>query len=65
LKEQLFPHLREVDEAANRRLDAIMSDVLVFNPPTDKAADGLGWAAHMTEVRRTAETMMLDEVVYA
>jgi len=64
LKEQLFPHLREVDEAAKKRLDAIMSDILVFNPPPDKAADGLGWAAHMAEIRRTAEHMMLDEVVY-
>jgi hypothetical protein len=65
LSEQLFPHLREVQENAHRRLDSIMSDILIFNPPPDKAADGLAWASHMTEVRRTAEKMMLDEVVYA
>jgi hypothetical protein len=65
LKEQLFPHLRRVDETANKRLDAIMSDILMFKPPPDKAADGLAWAAHMTEVRNTAEQMMLDAVVYA
>ena len=65
LSERLFPHLREVQENAHKRLDSIMSDILVFQPPPDKAADGLAWAAHMTEIRRIAEKMMLDEVVYA
>jgi hypothetical protein len=64
LSERLFPHLREVQQAARERLDSIMSDILVFNPPPDKAADGLAWAAHMEAVHRTAEKMMLDEVVY-
>jgi len=40
-----------------------MLDMLVFNPPPDKTADGLAWAAHMAEVHRTAEKVMLDEVV--
>jgi hypothetical protein len=65
LTERLFPHLREVQQAAHERLDSIMSDILVFNPPPDKAADGLAWAAHMEAVHRIAEKMMLDEVVYA
>ena len=65
LTERLFPHLCEVQENAHKRLDSIMSDILVFQPPPDKAADGIAWAAHMTEVHRTAEKMMLDEVVYA
>ena len=65
LSERLFPHLREVDETADKRLDNIMSDILVFNPPPDKAADGLAWVAHMENVHRTAKKMILDEVVYA
>jgi hypothetical protein len=60
LSERLFPHLREVNEIANNRLDNIMSDILVFRPPPDKAADGIAWAAHMTEIKRIAEKMMLD-----
>jgi hypothetical protein len=64
LTEQLFPHLREVQREAHERLDSFMSDMLVFRPPPDKAADGLAWAAHMTEIRDTAEKMMLDTVVY-
>jgi len=65
LSERLFPHLREVQQAAHERLETIMSDILVFRPPPDKATDGIAWAAHMEEVHRVAEKMMLDEVVYA
>ena len=65
LSERLFPHLREVQQAANERIDRIMSEILALQPPPDKAADGIAWAAHMETVKRTAEKMMLDEVVYA
>jgi hypothetical protein len=65
LSEQLFPHLREVQEHAHRRLDSIISDILMFQPPPDKADDNIAWATHMTEVHRIAERMMLNEVIYA
>ena len=65
LSEQLFPHLREAQAEAHERLDRIMSDILAFQPPPDKNDDGIAWAAHMTEVRRIAEKMMLDEVIFA
>ena len=65
MSERLFPHLREIQETAENRLESIMADILIFSPPPDKAADGIAWASHMTEVRHTAEKMMLDEVVYA
>ena len=65
LTEQLFPHLREIQREAHGRLESIMSDMLVFQPPPDRATDGLAWAAHMTAIRDTAERMVLDTVVYA
>ena len=65
LSERLFPHLREIQANAHERLDSIMSDILTFQPPPDKSADNLAWAAHMADVHRIAERMMLDEVVYA
>jgi len=42
-----------------------MSDILVFQPPPDKAADGLAWAAHMETVKRIVENMIFGIVVYA
>ena len=65
LTERLFPHLRKVQKNANERLDCIMSDILALHPPPDKAADGIAWATFMETVKRTAEKMMLNEVVYA
>ena len=53
LSEQLFPHLRKIDGKANFRLDSIMSDILVFQPPPNKSVDCLAWAAHMTEINIT------------
>ena len=64
LTERLFPHLREVQQEAHERIDSIMSDILVFQPPPDKATDNFAWAAHMEEVHRIAEKMMLGEVIY-
>jgi len=65
LSERLFPHLRKVQQDAHERLDSLMSDMLAFRPPTDKASDGLAWAAYMTEIHRLAEKIMLNEIVYA
>jgi hypothetical protein len=64
LSERLYPHLREVQQDAHERIDRIMSDILVFQPPPDKVVDGLAWAMHMTEIHRLAEKMMLNEIVY-
>ena len=58
LSERLFPHLREIQQKAHERLDRIMSDILIFQPPPDKVADGIAWATHMTAVRRTAEVLV-------
>jgi len=65
LSERLFPHLREVQQAAHDMLETIMSDMLVLRPPPDKAENGIEWAMHMAEVHRISETMMLNKVVYA
>ena len=65
LSEELYPHCREVQQDTHRRFDRLMSDILVFRPPPDKNAHSLAWAAHMTEIHRLAEKMMLDEIVYA
>jgi len=65
LSEKLFPHLRETERMAQEQLDRFMSDILVFQPPPDKATDGLAWAEHMETVKRIAENMIFENVVYA
>ena len=65
LTERLYPHLREIQTNAEKELDRIMSEMMSFRPPPDKAADGISWATYMETVKRTAEKIMLDEIVYA
>ncbi len=61
---QLFPHLREVDEAAKRRMETIMSELLKANPAPDKATNQLGWVQHMNSLQAQAEEVVLAELVY-
>jgi hypothetical protein len=53
-----------VDDEASKRIGAIMSDILVFQPPPDKATDGLAWAAHMAEIKRIAEETVSADLIY-
>jgi len=46
-------------------MDMLIVQLTQRDPPPDKAADGLAWAAHMNALRHTAEEIMLDEIVYA
>jgi hypothetical protein len=64
LKETLFPHLRETEEAANTRLEQVMSILTSKNRLPDKAANPLGWTAEMNALKAQAEEMVLNELIY-
>jgi hypothetical protein len=63
--ERLYPHLREVDEAAERRLEQAMLTMAAGRDPTDKATDPLKWAAEMNALRARAEELVRKELNYA
>ena len=65
LKETLFPHLRETEEAANARLEQVMKVLTEKNSLPDKASDPMGWTAAMNAMKAQAEEMVLNEPVYA
>jgi len=65
LSEKLFPHLREVDEAAARRFDQIMSSLTAQTNLPDKAADPMKWTAAMNTLKAQAEEMIQSELIYA
>ena len=65
LKETLFPHLRETEEAAALRMEQVMNILTERNKLPDKAADPMGWTAAMNTLRAQAEEMVLHELVYA
>ena len=67
LSETLFPHLREIDEAANRRLEQMMPELMTSAGVTEalKAADPLKWAGLMNTCKAQAEEVILAELICA
>ena len=50
LSERLYPHLREIDEAANNRLEQMMPELMKSAGVTEalKASDPMKWVGHRT-----------------
>jgi len=64
MTEKLFPHCLEVEDAANERLELMMSQLLAQSAPPDKATDPMGWAAHMNSLKAQAEEVIFSELIY-
>ena len=65
MQQKLFPHLWEVQEAAERRLELIMDGLLAQNPGPEKAADQLGWVQHRNCLKAQAEEIIFSELIFA
>lgn len=64
LTEQLFSHLYEVQEVAEKRVEVIMTGLLEKNPAPDKETDAMAWVRHMNLLKAMAEEVVLAEVIY-
>ena len=66
LSETLYPHLREIDETANRRLEQMMPELMKQNGVTEelKARDQMKWVGLMNNLKAQAEETILSELVY-
>lgn len=64
LTENLFPHLWEVQQTCQKRMELLMADLLARNPAPDKATQQLAWVAHMSCLKAQAEEIVLQELVY-
>lgn len=64
LTEQLFPHLYEVKEIAEKRVEVIMTGLLEKNPASDKKTDAMAWVKHMNLLKAMAEEAVVREVIY-
>ena len=65
LTEQLFPHLYEVQEIAEKRVEVIMAGLLEKNPAPDKEIDAMTWVRHMNLLKAMAEEVVVREVIYS
>ena len=63
LTEKLYPHLREIQQAATARIDQLMMQLLQKNPAPDKKADQMGWVQHMNSLKAQAEEIVTAELI--
>ena len=65
LSETLFPHLREIEETANRRLEQMMPDLMKAAGVTEalKARDPMTWVGLMNSCKAQAEEVILRELI--
>ena len=63
LSEELFPHLQEIDEAAHRRVEQLMNELLEKNPAPDKATQQMAWVQHMNSLKAQAEEIVTAELI--
>ena len=64
LTETLFPHLWEVQQTCENRMELLMEELLAKNPAPDKATQQLAWVSHMNSLKAQAEELVLRELVY-
>ena len=67
LSEKLYPHLREIDETANSRLERMMPELMQSAGVTEalKASDPMKWVGRMNSLKAQAEEVILTELIYA
>ena len=67
LSEKLYPHLREIDETANSRLEQMMPGLMQSAGVTEalKASDPMKWVGLMNNLKAQAEEVILTELIYA
>lgn len=60
---QLFLHLYEVQEIAEKRVEVIMAGLLGKNPAPDKETDAMAWMKHMKLLKAMAKEVVVREVI--
>ena len=65
MSEKLYPHLLEIDEAANSRLEQMMPQLAKEAGATEKlkAADPMEWVGLMNTCKAQAEEILLAELI--
>lgn len=66
LTEKLYPHLREIDEACEGRMELLVLQMAKREGVTEqlKAADQMAWVGKMNCIRSRAEEFVLQELIY-
>jgi hypothetical protein len=60
----LHQHCLDVERQAEERMTFMLPRMLTKNPPPDKGADPMGWAAHMTMLKAQVDENIKAELIY-
>ena len=61
----LYPHLWEVEQTAENRMQQLMKELLERNPAPDKEKNQMAWVQHMNSLKAQAEELVLTELIYS
>ena len=66
MEEQLNKHLKEIQEAATKRIDDIITKLKAESDLTEdmKNSDPLYWVGTMNSIKQQAEEIVLNELIY-
>ena len=66
LSETLYPHLREIDGTASRRLEQMMKEMAEASGVTEslKEKDPMKWTGLMNSLKAQAEEILLNELIF-
>ena len=65
LNGSLYPHLMEVEQTAESRMQQTMAQLLKQNPAPDKEQNQMAWVQHMNSLGAQAEELVLNELIYS
>ena len=67
LTEKLYPHLLEIDETANSRLEQMMPQLTESAGATEelKARDPMRWVGLMNTCKAQAEEILMEELIHS
>ena len=63
LNETLIPHLMEVQETAQHKMELLMEQLLQKNPAPNKKINQMAWVQHMNSLKSEAEEIVMTEII--
>ena len=65
LNGSLYPHLMEVEQTAENRMQQTMTQLLKQNPAPDKEKNQMAWVQHMNSLQEQVEEVIRTELIYS
>ena len=65
LNGSLHPHLLEVEQTAQSRMQQTMQQLLKQYPAPDKESQQMGWVQHMNSLKAQVEEVILTELIHS